>query len=92
MKTREEVEDLKKQWACDPIWDIENTEGFEEYYAELAAYSRDMEARWAREYDAHMANEAERVGITDNTKLLNYLLRLEERIAQLERNNEARDI
>jgi len=28
MKTREEVEALKKIWQNDPIWDIEHTEGF----------------------------------------------------------------
>ena len=31
MKTREEVEVLKNSWLKDPIWDIYDTEGFEEY-------------------------------------------------------------
>jgi hypothetical protein len=35
MKTREEVEELKHQWKRDAIWDIEQTEGFEDYRAEL---------------------------------------------------------
>ncbi len=38
MKTREEVEALKKEWEHDPCWDIEGTEGFEEYYSELLEY------------------------------------------------------
>lgn len=41
MKTREEVESLKANWAADPCWDIEATEGFEEYRDELIAF-RDL--------------------------------------------------
>jgi hypothetical protein len=28
--TREAIEKLKEEWRYDPIWDIEETEGFEE--------------------------------------------------------------
>ena len=38
MKTREEVEELKKQWLKDMTWDLSSSEGFEEYEPELAAF------------------------------------------------------
>ena len=37
-KTREEVEALKANWLQDPCWDIEKTEGFEEYASELLSF------------------------------------------------------
>jgi hypothetical protein len=52
MKTREEVESLKRSWRNDPIWDIEDTEGFEEHREELLAFRVEMEEKWAIERDA----------------------------------------
>jgi hypothetical protein len=46
MKTREEVEALKANWLSDPIWDIEDTEGFEEYRAELREYRLNVDAEY----------------------------------------------
>ena len=43
-KTITEVEDLKASWSKDPIWDIEETEGFEEYREDLLKFRRDFEA------------------------------------------------
>lgn len=50
-KTHEEIEQLKKSWKHDPIWDIEDTEGFEEYHDELLA--------WRKEYEAEREKIAE---------------------------------
>jgi len=47
MKTREEVEDLKVQWLRDPIWDIENTEGFEDFKDELFEFQKAKSDEWA---------------------------------------------
>lgn len=44
--TRKEVEQLKADWADDPIWDIEGTEGFEAYRDELKAFSDAKRAEW----------------------------------------------
>ena len=55
MKTREEVEALKKNWQNDPIWDIEHTNGFEEYAPELLAFSNDAHAKWEREREERFA-------------------------------------
>lgn len=43
MKTRAELDELKLSWREDPSWDIEDTPGFEEHRAELAAFRRDIE-------------------------------------------------
>ena len=43
-KTKDEIEKLKNSWKHDPIWDIEDTEGFEEYYDELLAWRQEYEA------------------------------------------------
>lgn len=46
MKTRKEVEKLKNDWLEDPIWDIETTEGFEEYHEELKKFANNEEKKW----------------------------------------------
>lgn len=48
MKTEEEISKLKSDWYQDPIWDIENTEGFEEHKSELLSYRRQCEAGWEK--------------------------------------------
>lgn len=45
-KTPEEISKLKVYWYNDPIWDLYDTEGFEEYKEELKAYQEECEARW----------------------------------------------
>ena len=49
MKTREEIEELKRQWTRNPIWDIETSEGFEEYHKELEVYSLEWRIKWEHE-------------------------------------------
>lgn len=46
LRTREEIEDLKREWMMDSIWDIENTEGFEAHHDELLAFSLEMCKYW----------------------------------------------
>ena len=43
MKTREEVEKLKQGWRKHPCWDIETTDGYEEYHDELLEYRKQCE-------------------------------------------------
>lgn len=50
MKTRDEVEQLKRQWSQDPIWDIEDTEGFEDYREELRAYREEKWQEWRESF------------------------------------------
>lgn len=44
-RTPEEIEKLKKSWAYDPCWDIEDSEGFEAHYEELKAWRLDTEKK-----------------------------------------------
>ena len=39
-KTKEEIRDLCEQWASDPCWDIEETEGFEALYDRISILER----------------------------------------------------
>ena len=82
LKTREDVEKLKYNWFRDPIWDIETTEGFEEYHDELLAYRKECEARWEKkwqeEQEAEKA-EAEKLGLHGLFKRIKELEELQER-------------
>lgn len=91
VKSRQEVESLKANWLSDPCWDIEQTEGFEEYCDELKEYRLDMEAKWkAQEYN-RLFNRARDLGIDqlgdkDNEidlRLMRYLEGLESKITEL---------
>jgi len=44
-RTPEEIDQLKSNWAHDPCWDIEDTEGFEAHYEELKAWRIDHEEK-----------------------------------------------
>lgn len=46
MKTREEVEHLKANWIADPCYDLEETEGFEEYREELYDFAQKQKIKW----------------------------------------------
>ena len=45
-KTREDVDKLMTNWYQDPIWDLHETEGFEEYRDELLDYETAMKEKW----------------------------------------------
>lgn len=46
-KTKEEIELIKLDWLSDPIWDLEDTEGFESHKEELLAFSISSKKKWA---------------------------------------------
>lgn len=48
MKTREEIEKLKRDWSADPNWKIEETKGFEEYKTELYIFNLETKNAWMR--------------------------------------------
>lgn len=84
MKSREDVEQLKKNWKSDPLWDIERTEGFEEYYDELLAYRNEIYAERKKEWDAKLLQRSIELGIEGNLKLVDYIEYLKRRIELLE--------
>ena len=49
MKTREEVNKLKHDWASDPIYELTEVIGFEEYQEELIAFKDKKETQWKLE-------------------------------------------
>lgn len=82
--TREDVQKLKRDWTRDSCWDIEETEGFEEYRVELLDFRIEQEARWSAIRNAEYHRKSEQIGVPGNLTLAAYILRLEGRIAQLE--------
>ena len=84
MKTIEEIEKLKKDWQRDPCWDIEMTEGFEEYRNILFDFRIECEHRWKEKEELRLYEYAVKIGIPGNIKLAEYLQTLEYRIATLE--------
>jgi hypothetical protein len=45
-KTKAEIDELKRGWALDAIFDLEETPGFEEHRAELYLFRIETELRW----------------------------------------------
>jgi ribosomal protein L7/L12 len=84
VKTREEVEALKKNWLEDPCWDIEDTEGFEEFREELKHFSDLIKQEQDKMYALKLQKKAEELGITEHKKLVDYILGLEYRLEKLE--------
>jgi hypothetical protein len=85
MKTRAEVNKLESNWLSDSCWDIENTEGFEEYYEELFNFRIAWEKHWTQARHERIVEQMEEMGLEGNTKLFDHLVRLEERIEELEK-------
>lgn len=42
-KTKDEIDKLKRSWADDPSWDLEETEGFEAHREDLLSFRRFVE-------------------------------------------------
>ncbi len=87
--TREDVEILKENWAADPIWNLEGTEGFEEYQEELKTFSDTKKAEWKASHDqqeqkriAHIQKKADRLGCSFG--VAQYITGLEDNIRKLQ--------
>lgn len=81
-KTEEELLDLKDQWQKDPIWDIEDTEGFEEYKEELLEWRLEQEKQIDREFDFKI--KAIQNHLQCNYQTAEYLYNVEKRLRMLE--------
>jgi hypothetical protein len=92
MKTRQEVEKLKRQWKADGCWDIWDTEGFEEYKDELKLFQKNYENDCKVKAYNKLYKFAESLAINrlgnpndePDLSLALYLERLEDRIRDLE--------
>jgi len=93
MKTREELQNLKRQWGDDPCWDLEETEGFEEYRDELMSFVKNHRVTRRKEEMAENERAANAFGVYRNSVdldqfggMLNALLsRLDEMEEELRR-------
>lgn len=84
-RTDEEIDELKRQWEGDPIWELETTPGFEAHYEELLAYSSIKQASWRHKMSveqAHWRKQAEQMSHFD---LMVQIVKLNERIEELEK-------
>lgn len=86
MATKEELQKLKQNWLNDPIWDIEDTEGFEDHYEELKAYRKEREAVWDKHRTEQLIQRSIKMGVPGNTELVRYIEGLECKIQQLEKS------
>lgn len=91
---RKMLEELKANWKQDPCWDIEDTEGFEEFHDELLSWrmayesQRDEEAR--KRLETHHKDIKSQLGI-NNVFMSFYLHTFEEIEMQLSRVKVADD-
>lgn len=83
MKTRAEVETLKRQWLTDACWDLELTEGFEDYREELRDYRLHAETKWHDHHIAFLSHYAESLGIPGNLALATKILQMQDTITRL---------
>ena len=66
IRSREEIEELKREWIKDPLWDIEDTEGFEAHVDELKAFHEHQKLIWDVASLRHTINECNRLGCSPN--------------------------
>ncbi len=79
-KTREEVNELMRQWKNDPCWDIYDTEGFEEYHDELKVFQDAYELNKQLEHQQELERVAVRLGVPGNLLLAMEWERMENKI------------
>jgi hypothetical protein len=86
-RTFEDVKRLKDDWEKDPIFDLEETEGFEAHRDELLQHRIEKQRRWADE--AEEAKQAEinakqnQLGV-ESPELAFYVIALEKTIATMQ--------
>ena len=87
MKTQEQIQELKQNWFNDPCWDIEETEGFEEYREELKAYRLQCENKWRDGYKNRIQARADKLECS--FELVEFIETLEYRLADMEQKLDA---
>ncbi len=86
VKTLEDVHTLKENWKADPSWDIETTEGFEEYRAHLLAFRLNYDSSLEERRVIRLLTLADEWDCS--VELVKYVDRLESRIKHLEQRDE----
>jgi hypothetical protein len=89
-RSPEEVQRLVASWRADPLWDLEETEGFEAHREELKAIRLDYDRQRAAAYEERLRKRAESLG-TDSLKLAAYVETLERRLEEIEARLDAEE-
>ena len=76
--TQEQIDRLEANWAADPCWDIEDTEGFESVRHLLVAIRDKWLAKW--ELERNQAILEKRLELACNRETAVYVLALEKRL------------
>lgn len=69
----QKLNDLKENWLEDPVWDIEETEGFEDYKEELLQFRLQQEKIWeeqAEKRERKIDEKARELGIEGLYRIL----------------------
>lgn len=77
-----DVKQLKENWRSDPMWNIEDTEGFEEFRLELKQYRLVMESNWALEESKRLLRRATQLACS--VDLVKYIEVMEYRMGRME--------
>lgn len=86
MKTRQDVEELKRNWLNDPCWDLDYSDDdpdWGDYAYELYEFQKEWEHKWAERKEKQLAGKA--IHLNCSVELVKYLESLEYRIKELER-------
>jgi hypothetical protein len=81
-KTQADVIDLINQWCADPIWDIENTEGFEAQHDALLAVRLAKETEWKNKERDRILYRMGELGCSE--AMVHYTEQLDRQIGQLQ--------
>lgn len=82
VKTRADVEALKLNWYNDGCYELEDVEGFEEYYDELKTYSEAVQAERRERYQHRIESRAAQLGFTPQQ--MEFIETLERKIEHLQ--------
>lgn len=83
-QTAEAIENLKRDWLSDPCFDLEDTDGFEDYRTELLTFRREIEELRKVERRVHLQQKSESLGCPGNLLLAEHVEGIEQRLARLE--------
>lgn len=84
-----EVKTLKENWKSDPIWDIEDTEGFEDHKQELLAFRLEMEASWIKQKEERLQKRA--AELECSVRLVEYIEIMEYRLERFDNRLDKHD-
>jgi hypothetical protein len=85
MATKSELDQLKREWLADPIWDIYESDGFEDHREELKAFQAEQEGKWEEQRKQRRREEMDKMGI-GNKNTYSYLKWLEWRVEKMEKD------